>query len=302
MKPVNRTDKMKKYPPSIWMIAIFTCLLVGCNRYATGSLDLKLDVGAHSLHLVCAGQGSPTVVLDTGSGETYESWQSIIDNIAQETRVCAYERAGYGQSESGPLPRDSSREAVELHTLLDKAGITGPYLLVGHSLGGLNMQVFAGKYPNQVAGMLLLDPPPLDWLTGDSFPELREMYSQQTGALQAQAEAARSSTDPQAKAQADFLAMLSSEMTEMFAGSAQQAARIKSFSDLPLTVIASTQSNPNFGASAQTYQQYWIAQSRALSEKSTRGKFILAQGSSHHIHLAAPQLVLDALRELIEIK
>jgi pimeloyl-ACP methyl ester carboxylesterase len=288
---------MNKYYLSIWMITL--CLLTSCNGYSTGPLDLKLDVGAHSLHLVCVGQGSPTVVLDTGSGETYESWQSIIDRIAKETRVCTYDRAGYGRSEPGPLPRDSGREAEELRTLLDNAGIKAPYLLLGHSLGGLNMQVFAGKYPEKVAGMLLLDPPPLDWLTGDSFPELREMYRQQTGALQAQAEAARSSMDPQAKTQADFLAMLSSEMTEMFASSAHQAAEIKSFNDIPLTVIASTQANPNFGASAKAYQQYWIAQSKALSEKSTRGEFLLAEGSSHHIHLDAPNLVLDALRELI---
>ncbi|MBP1703599.1 MAG: putative hydrolase or acyltransferase of alpha/beta superfamily [Chloroflexi bacterium] len=297
---MNRTTKMKKYPPSIWMIAIFTCLLIGCSRDSSGPLDLKLDVGAHSLHLVCVGQGSPTVVLDTGSGETYESWQSIIDGIAKETRVCAYDRAGYGQSEPGPLPRDSGRETEELALLLNKAGIKGPYILVGHSLGGLNMQVFAGKYPDQVAGMLLLDPPPLEWLSGGSFPELREMFLQQAEALQSQSAAARSSKDPQARTQANFLAMVASEMTEMFTGSIQQAVGIKSFGDIPLTVIASTQVNPNFGDSAQAYQSFWIEQSKELAKKSTRGKFLLAKGSSHHIHRDAPQLVLDALREMIQ--
>jgi pimeloyl-ACP methyl ester carboxylesterase len=292
---------MKKYNPSIWIIALFLLLPLGCSRYSAGPLDLNIDIGTHDLHLYCVGVGNPTVILDTGSGETSESWKKIIESMAKETRFCAYDRAGYGQSEPGPLPRDSGREAEELYLLLNRAGIKGPYILVGHSLGGLNMQVFAGKYLDLVAGMLLLDPPPFGWLKGDNFPELREMYRQQVEALQSQSEAARSSTDPQAKSQSDFMAMAASEMTEMFAGSFKQAAEIKSYGDIPLTVIASTQVNPNFGDSAQAYQQFWIAQSKELAGKSTRGNFLLAEGSSHHIHLDAPQLVLGAIQELIQL-
>lgn len=289
---------VRKYAIIIWIIAL--SLVVACSVSSAGPIDQKVDIGTHKLQLYCAGKGSPTVLLDTGSGESYASWKQFIENIAKETRICAYDRAGYGQSEPGPLPRDSGRETEELYLLLNKAGIKGPYLLVGHSLGGLNMQVFADRYPKLVAGMLLLDPPPLGWLAGDNFPELREMYNQQAQALQAQAEAARSAVDPQAKAQADFLAMLASEMNEMFAGSFQQASGIKSFGDIPLTVIASTQANPNFGLAARAYQQYWITQSKELAEKSTRGKFLLAEGSSHHIHLDAPLLVHEAVRELIQ--
>jgi pimeloyl-ACP methyl ester carboxylesterase len=116
-----------------------------------------VDVGGYSLHINCVGQGSPTVVLDAGSGGFSAQWVRVQREVSGTTRVCAYDRAGMGWSEMGPEPRDAKQISSELHTLLIKAGIEGPYVLVGHSFGGLYMQTYAARYPDEVAGMALVD-------------------------------------------------------------------------------------------------------------------------------------------------
>ena len=116
-----------------------------------------VDVGGYSLHINCVGQGSPTVVLDAGSGEMSAQWVRVQQEVSNTTRVCAYDRAGMGWSEIGPEPRDARQIFSELHTLLSKAGIEGPYVLVGHSFGGMYMQTYAARYPDEVAGVALVD-------------------------------------------------------------------------------------------------------------------------------------------------
>src|SRR5215211_2228205 len=116
-----------------------------------------VDVGGYSLHINCVGQGSPTVLLDAGLGEFSAQWVRVQREVSGTTRVCAYDRAGMGWSEMGPEPRDARQITGELHTLLTKAGIEGPYVLVGHSFGGMYMQTYAARYPDEVAGVALVD-------------------------------------------------------------------------------------------------------------------------------------------------
>lgn len=116
-----------------------------------------VDIGGYKLHLYCTGAGGPTVILDALFPGTVSNWAWVQPEIAEATRVCAYDRAGLGWSESGPEPRDARQQANELHTLLAKAGIPGPYILVGHSLGGLTVRMFADQYPEEVAGMVLIE-------------------------------------------------------------------------------------------------------------------------------------------------
>src|SRR5215203_211449 len=116
-----------------------------------------VDVGGYSLHINCVGQGSPTVVLDAGLGGMSAEWVWVQREVSDTTRVCAYDRAGMGWSEMGPEPRDAKQITSELHTLLSKAGIEGPYVLVGHSFGGMYMQTYAARYPGEVAGVALID-------------------------------------------------------------------------------------------------------------------------------------------------
>lgn len=264
-------------------------------------LDELVDVGTHRLYIHCTGTGGPTIVIDTGVGENYESWESIIESLSRETtRVCAYDRAGYGQSEPGPMPRDSQRVADELHLLLANSGEDGPFLLVGHSLGALNMQVYAASYPEEVAALVLLDPSPLAWMMGEGFPELRELFNQESMALREAANAASASSDPDARAIAAYLDATASEFEEFFGRTADEVSAIQSFGELPLTVIGATEPEPRFGEYAQAFRQFWNEESQMLAGKSESGKFILAEGSSHHIHLDAPQVVIDAILEMIQ--
>jgi pimeloyl-ACP methyl ester carboxylesterase len=116
-----------------------------------------IDVGGHRLHLNCTGSGSPTVVLEPGLGEASSVMGWIAPAVATDTRVCVYDRAGRGWSEPADGPQDGAQTAADLHTLLDRAHVPGPYVLAGHSFGGLYILTFAANYPDQVAGMVLLD-------------------------------------------------------------------------------------------------------------------------------------------------
>jgi pimeloyl-ACP methyl ester carboxylesterase len=115
------------------------------------------DVGGYRLHLTCTGSGGPTVVLTSGLGEFSATWARIAPAVAGTTRVCAYDRAGQGWSEDAPEAQDGLAAAADLHILLDRAGENGPYVLVGHSIGGDHAMTYAARYPEQVAGMVLLD-------------------------------------------------------------------------------------------------------------------------------------------------
>lgn len=239
-------------------------------------------------------------MIDTSLGDNYESWNSIIAMLSRHARVCAYDRAGYGQSGPGPMPRDRQRAANELHLLLVNSGENGPFLLVGHSLGGLNMQLYANSYPEEVSGLVLLDPPPLAWLAGEGFPELREIFNQASLAQRQAAEAASASSDPEAKAIAAYLETTASEFESFFGWTTEEVAAIHSFGELPLTVIGATEPDPNFGENGVAFRQFWNVESQELARKSASGQFILAEGSSHQIHLDAPQLVINAILEMVQ--
>jgi pimeloyl-ACP methyl ester carboxylesterase len=123
-----------------------------------------IDAGGFRLHLHGAGSGTPTVVLDAALGGSSVSWSLVQPGIAAFTRVCSYDRAGFGWSDAGPLPRTASRLAREFRTLLAHAGERPPFLLVGHSFGGVVMRVFAGEFREDVVGLVLVDPAhPEDW-------------------------------------------------------------------------------------------------------------------------------------------
>jgi pimeloyl-ACP methyl ester carboxylesterase len=116
-----------------------------------------VDVGGYSLHINCVSQGGPTVVLDAGSGGMSADWVWVQREVSDTTRVCAYDRAGMGWSEMGPEPRDAKQISSELRAQLTKHGIEGPYVLVGHSFGSLYMQTYATRYPDEVAGVVLVE-------------------------------------------------------------------------------------------------------------------------------------------------
>src|SRR6266704_5244487 len=146
------------------------------DRSTTAMHGHLVDVGGHRLYVHCTGSGSPTVVLVSGLAETSVYWGGwIAPAVAQNTTVCVYDRAGQGCSDPPVSPQDGVAVATDLHTLLDHAQIPGPYVLVGHSTGGAYARIFAARYPDQVAGMVMLDSQPNEVFTG--VPDFPSFYN-----------------------------------------------------------------------------------------------------------------------------
>jgi pimeloyl-ACP methyl ester carboxylesterase len=123
-----------------------------------------VDIGTHRLHVQCSGTGLPAVVFDAALGGSSLSWSLVHPAIASLTHACVYDRAGFGWSEAGPLPRTAGRIADELYELLRSAAVSGPYVLVGHSYGGLVARLFASRHPERTAGLVLVEPAmPEEW-------------------------------------------------------------------------------------------------------------------------------------------
>jgi pimeloyl-ACP methyl ester carboxylesterase len=152
---------------AIGLAAVLTLLVVSGVVYQAVAtvLDRRnfpppgqmVDVGGYRLHLYCAGEGSPTVILETMSDGNSAVWGWIRPELARTTRVCVYDRAGWGWSDNGPAPRDAQQTVAELDTLLERAGETGPYVLVGHSLGGLYVRLYAAQHAEDIVGVVLID-------------------------------------------------------------------------------------------------------------------------------------------------
>jgi pimeloyl-ACP methyl ester carboxylesterase len=176
------------------LAAVVVLLLSGALYQAVATaMDVRsypppgqmVDIGGYRLHLYCLGEnrpGSPTVILEQGLGGTTAAWARVQPQVAQSTRVCAYDRAGIGWSDPGPAPRDALSMAGELHSLLQAAAVPGPYVLVGWSFGGLVIRVYAGHYPDEVAGLVLLDSShPDQWTRSDEgkaqYESLARIYT-----------------------------------------------------------------------------------------------------------------------------
>ncbi|MGK6318014.1 alpha/beta fold hydrolase [Sphingomonas sp. DT-204] len=152
---------------------VVTLALSASGTSAAASGTDRFDIGGRSIRVACQGEGYPTVVVDAGLGTAPaedEGWRRIASRIAASTRICLYDRAGLGGSDPAPKgPRTSMDAAADLHSALRKAGVAGPYLLVGHSIGGLHAQVFATRYPADTAGLVLISSTHPDqiraWLT-----------------------------------------------------------------------------------------------------------------------------------------
>ena len=246
-----------------------------------------IDVGDHRLYLSCNGTGEPTVILEPGLGGTSAAWGWIEPTVAAHTRVCVYDRAGRGHSDPSPDPQDGDQIATDLHTLLDRAGVTGPLVMVGHSLGGLYVLDYAARYPQQVAGIVLLDTtPPTAFTSLPDYPAIYDMLTTMTGLfpglarlgvtqlingvsaaeLPAQAESqvrADSSTAGQARSQRDELALVQTMMA--------QARAVTDLGELPLYVLTAPEDT----------QTNWLTPQTELAALSDNSIHLIVAGASH---------------------
>jgi pimeloyl-ACP methyl ester carboxylesterase len=233
------------------------------------SHDAILTVGGQNLHIETLGESGPTIVFEAGLGNDSSTWKSVIGPIAKFARVVLYDRAGLGQSlpmlnKNSPVTAD--QVAIKLRKLLATADIPPPYMLVGHSLGGLYVQMFARKYPNEVSGVALLD---------SASPEAPKE-------LKTRARLKRGS--------AAYLE------EEGVAESNRQVENAGPFPDIPLTVIAATDHGPFF----KKWESTLMRLQQQLASLSPRGNLIVAQGSGHYVQSDRPGMVIDAIGRMVQ--
>ena len=218
-----------------------------------------VDVGGHRLHLHCTGSGSPTVILEPGGGASSSDMAWVAPAVAQHTRVCVYDRAGRGWSDPVDGPQDGAAIAADLHTLLQRARVPGPYVLAGHSFGGLYVQIFAAQFPDQVAGLVLLDstapePGPAQPTGTDPFHVVDRVAavsaaSAHLGAGRLQNPFSYTTLPPRARAEARATSSTAKHVAssiEEYAGASraiQQASALTSLHGKPLIVLTADQGN-----------------------------------------------------------
>jgi pimeloyl-ACP methyl ester carboxylesterase len=271
-----------------------------------------VDVGGYKMHINCTGQGTPTVILDSGLGDSYISWNKVQPKIAQFARVCSYDRAGLGYSDSSPHPRTSKDIAEELHTLLHNAGIFPPYILVGHSMGGYDVRLYASLYRPEVAGMVLVDashpeqqkrfPAALNdmdasWVREQEFLEFTTPLGipRLLGfcAHEVEARAAECNFHSEREGVVELKA---------FPESAVQTAATGSLGDLPLAVLSHDPNTPQPDLPEDLVKptnDAWQQMQEELSQLSTRGTRVVAKNSGHYIQLDRPELVIEAVRQVV---
>jgi pimeloyl-ACP methyl ester carboxylesterase len=271
------------------------------------------DVGGYRMHIDCAGEGSPTVILESGLGDTYISWRKVQPQVAIITRVCSYDRAGIGYSESSSQPRTSKVMAAELHSLLQAAGVAPPYVLVGHSMGGYNVRLYASLYRNQVAGIVLVDashpdqenrfPPELKNLEGTWLREAEFLeYATPIGIPRL---IGLCDEDPVQRAAECNWHSAREGVAELksFAESAAQTAATGSLGDLPLAVLSHDPEKPSADLAADLAKptnDAWEKMQEELGHLSTRGTQVIAKNSSHYIQIDRPDVVIDAVRNIVQ--
>ena len=232
----------------------------------------RIDVGGYRLHLECSGRGDVTVVMDTGLNMPAETWNDVPRELAKFTKVCVYDRAGLGDSDPGPQPRTSQLIVNELHVALLKAGVRGPYVLAGHSFGGLDVRLFASEYPKDVGGLVLIDASHEDQyerLASLLPPADREKYLRHEGGG-------------------------NTERVNILASAKQ--VHDAPLPDIPLIVLSAGQAGPNTTPEAQKVHDELQA---SLVHLTSQGRQIIAERSTHFIQQQQPELVVEAVREVI---
>jgi pimeloyl-ACP methyl ester carboxylesterase len=284
-----------------------------------------VQAGSIRMNIDCSGKGSPTVILESGSGGPSIDWLMVQPEVAKFARVCSYDRAGYGWSDSGPEPRSSLQIARELKQLLEAAGEKGPYILVGHSMGGYDTRVYTGLYPSDVAGMVLVDASHEDqdvrapesirkWSEDHrrhpGWKKLKYFFQLHFGWARLTADGDSPAFWPKAfRDEENFLTLPTKHqfavIDEDQVFSTLSAAHVRSagtLGDRPLIVLTATTQDdiaPEIPPSdAQAEEDLWVQQLQPqLARLSTHGKQIVVD-SSHEMPTEHPEVVIAAIHEV----
>ena len=288
---------------------LLMCLyvLLGANVYAAEDEPpgRMVNVGTHNMHIHCIGQGQPTVVFDAGLGGSMLDWSRVQPLVADYTTVCAYDRSGYGWSETSKTPRSSRHIAEELHTLLKEADVAPHYLLVGHSFGGFNTRVFASLYRDEVAGLVLIDA---------SHESQFEQFERQFGVSLAPKRAGHLRLSPpriprgipeRLREIAMRRAIRASSMLTVrdelmnFRRSALEVKQHMDLPDVPLIVMTRGERQWRGRAQSDAMEALWLKLQHSLTELATDREHIIAARAGHYVHLDQPELVSSTIHEMV---
>jgi pimeloyl-ACP methyl ester carboxylesterase len=240
----------------------------------------RIEVGRRSLYIDCRGEGQPTVVLEAGSGADSSTWSAVLDGLASATRTCTYDRAGRGRSD--PVGRHTlSQTAAELRALLSAAGEPGPYVLVGHSLGGAFIRVFASGNREEVVGLVLVDTFDPDLQDGWIHPLLGPLRSEYEATL-------------------DRLRDTVSRVDQLEWPASEEQLRSSSVAGLPIEVLMAPRFEPRL-TEAQNAEiaAAWRAAFDSLSPGLIR--WTTAWGAGHNVQIDRPDMVIEATRRLVDL-
>jgi pimeloyl-ACP methyl ester carboxylesterase len=294
------------------------------HRYpAPGKL---VDIGGLQLHINCTGVGSPTVILEAGPNDSSVIWQLVQPQISKITRVCSYDRAGFGWSDAPNEPRSSLNIANELARLLTRAAVPGPYVLIGHDFGTLDLRVFTARHRQEVAGMVFVDSvhpdihnrPPfnvaaqstvanfyyrvipwtvplglpriLGWCRGNFiFPNQPKEWAELA---------------PEAAAQYCRLQSWRAEQAQVTDETGSFYANTGPLGDMPLIVLSHDPQVNDFGgffspADLIKAERSWMEMQGELRRLSSRSQWIVAEGSPHWIQIYRPNLVAATVQEIV---
>ena len=271
--------------------------------------------GGRRLAFYCAGQGSPAVIFEAGLGMSASVWRKVQPAVAAKTTSCSYDRAGYGHSDGGPMPRDAAHVVADLHAGLKAIGLRGPYVLVAHSLGAYDAQLFANLHRDQVAGIVLVDPEVDDAelpfrRASTAWAKIadREEAENRT-CIGAAAEGRMHPGDPTYEKcgspppnsplanQAMAQAVLSEDDSQM-ASFRQVRATRKSYGTLPLVVLTAGVRSGEEGLPAEdraALNRVWLTGHQNLAKLSSVGFDRIVDGSPHLIQFAKPDAVIGAI-------
>lgn len=266
-----------------------------------------VDIGTHRLYIYCVGHGSPTVILDAGLGGSSLEWLAVQQRLSGRTRVCAYDRAGYGWSDSGIGPRTSLQNAVELHLLLEYADIRPPYVLAGHSFGGYDVQLFASLYPKSIAGLVLVDSSHGGQVERFEAAPIGVSTAPRPGsailisrpAVPANLPAELSATVAALMSSRKALSATTDEL-QHFRVSAHQVASAAPWPDVPVLVLTRGARVWPADEKGQLMESLWMQLQTELAKRSPHSLHIVVHHSGHHIHLDRPEVVAHALALLLD--
>ncbi|SFK30558.1 alpha/beta fold hydrolase [Methylophaga sulfidovorans] len=258
---------------------------------------VRYDVGGYKLHMLCKGQGQPTVIIDTGLGDDSTAWFDIQNKIAKNTHTCVYDRAGYGWSDAGPQPRTSVRIANELEALVHKAKLVGPFILVGHSFGGYNMRVFAANHPEEVMGIVLVDASHENQYEMLNI-KLPQNYNRKRNIIIFPKPSGDPMTTEQSMLKERAINAARSEISSLYQ-SALQVKHLRHLPNVPLVVISRGQSEWQGQKDAENREKIWVHLQQDLWKLTPHSQHLFAFHSGHDIHLHQPDIIVSAVLDMV---